>query len=120
MKKASVVFTETEDKRVISSPVESDHMRRLLLKQLKARFGKGIDPRMPQARKRPTAASIALGEDLKNARQLYGMDVVEFSKTFKISIKRMKNLEQGRANISLYTLERIARMTGTQLKIELK
>jgi hypothetical protein len=48
------------------------------------------------------------------------MDVVEFSKTFKISIKRMKNLEQGRANISLYTLERIARMTGTQLKIELK
>jgi DNA-binding transcriptional regulator YiaG len=118
--KASVTFTATEDGCVKSTPVETDTMRRLLLKQLNARYKGGIDPRTAAARKRPTEASIALGEDIKKARELYGMDTDEFGKTFKVSITRLKNLELGRANVSLYFLERVARMTGTQLKIELK
>ena len=120
MKKAAVTFSPTEDGCVKSTRVESDHMRRLLLKQLNARYKRGIDPRVPAGRKRPTEASIALGEDLKKARELYGMETDEFGKTFNISVTRLKNLEEGRGNVSLYFLERIARMTGTILKIELK
>ena len=120
MNKAAVTFSPTEDGCVKSTPVETDTMRRLLLKQLNARYKRGIDPRTPAARKRPTEASIALGEDIKKARELYGMDTKEFGVHFNVSVTRLKNLEEGRANVSLYFLERVARMTGTQLKIELK
>lgn len=120
VQKASVQFTETKEGGVVSTSVESDHMRKLLLKQLNARYKRGIDPRTKAARKLPTEASIALGEDIKSAREIYGMDAEDFGKTFNISITRLKNLELGRANISLYELERIAKLTGTNLKIELK
>lgn len=120
IEKAKVIFFATEDDCVKSTEVKSDPMRELLLKQLNARYKKGIDPRTSHSRKRPTEASIALGEDLKKARELYGMDVEEFGKNFNIAIKRLRNLELGRADISLLTLERIAAMTGTKLKIELK
>ncbi|MCK1441900.1 helix-turn-helix transcriptional regulator [Bradyrhizobium sp. 48] len=60
-------------------------------------------------------AELRLPEAIAEIRHALGLSQVEFAKTFSLTTRQVSQLEQGEANPTAATLDRIARVFGFQL-----
>ena len=61
------------------------------------------------------ASSIPLPSAIKDIRHALGLTQDEFAKLFRLTLRQVKELEQGHANPTLETLNRIAKVFGFSL-----
>ena len=60
---------------------------------------------------------IVIGDALKEERRLLGMTQEQAAKQFKISLKALRNLEQGYGGVTLATTSKILEFLGKQLRV---
>lgn len=60
---------------------------------------------------------VIIGDALREERRLLGMTQEQVAKQFKISLKALRNLEQGYGGVTLTTASKILEFMGKQLRI---
>lgn len=60
---------------------------------------------------------VIIGDALKEERRLLGMTQEQVAKQFKISLKALRNLEQGYGCVTLTTASKILEFMGKQLRV---
>lgn len=60
---------------------------------------------------------VIIGDALKKERRLLGMTQAQVAKQFKISLKALRNLEQGYGSVTLTTAAKILELMGKQLRV---
>ena len=64
---------------------------------------------------RARAGKLILPSAIKEIRYALGLSQEEFAKLFRLTLRQVKELEQGRANPTAATLNRVAKVFGFSL-----